>query len=123
MLRPLPSGNITSLYPPVVKSPAILVGAILWLLFAVGLPFYQLREARRQAHQDLQHVAVVDKSAATGLIAAFDRANQKLDTALSGPCLILAFTTLLLVYQLLNLKRRCHAVPPDYTIAGPGLLG
>ena len=95
------------------RPPAIVVIAILWLTFACALPLYQLREARREARQDLLHTLVAAKSDTGALITAFDRSNQKLDAAASGPCLILAFTSILLLNQLLKLKRRYNVLTQD----------
>lgn len=102
---------------PAVNSSAILVVVVLWLAFACGLPLYQLREARQQAHQDLLHVLATDRSDDGGIIAAFDRSNQNLDAAVSGSCLLLAFTSILLVNQLLRLKRRCDALAHELSFA------
>ena len=114
MPQPILSNDTGGLRLPTVGSPpAILVIAVLWLLFACYLPLYQLREARRQAHQEILHVLASDKPDAGSLLAVFDRSNQNLDAAASGPCLILAFTSIFLVNQMLKLKRRYNALAHD----------
>ena len=83
------------------------------------LPFYQVWEARRQAHQELRHLLAADnKLDAEVVIAAFDRSNQNLDAAASGPCLILAVTSILLVNRTLRLRRRCHALMQELSSDG-----
>ena len=118
MAQPILSNDTSGLRLHAPGPPAILVIAILWLAFACALPLYQLRVARRQAHQDLLHVLTVDKPNTGGVIAAFDRSNQNLDAAASGLCLILAFTSILLVNQILRLKRRYNALAHDLSPPG-----
>ena len=119
MPQPIISSDTGRPYPLVAnRPPAIVVVAILWLAFACAMPLYQLREARRQAYQDLRHAVVVDKPDARTLIAAYERANEKLDAAASGPCLILAFTSILLLNQLGKLKRRYNALSHDLSTPG-----
>ena len=116
MPQPILSSDTGHPYPVAVnRPPVIVVIAILWLTFACALPLHQLREARRQVHQDLLHTLVTDKPDTGALIAAFDRSNQKLDAAVSGPCLILAFTIIFLVNQMLKLKRRYNALAHDFS--------
>ena len=116
-MPPILSDDTGSLRPAVVNPPAILVIALLWLTFALAFPFYQLRQARRQARQDLLHLLATEKPDPGGLVAAFDRSNQNLDAAASGPCFILAFTSILLVNQLLKLRRRYNALAHDLAAA------
>ena len=117
MPQPFLSNDTSGLRLSTVGSPSrALIIAMLWLLFACGVPLYQLREVRRQARQDLLHTATADKPDAAGLIAAFDRANQDLDAAAFGPCLLLAFSSILLVNQLFKLKRQCHALAHDLSL-------
>ena len=118
MHRSTLSNDADDLRLPAPNPPALVVVAILWLAFACGLPLYQLREARRQARQDLQRLLAVDKPDRTGVIAAFDRSNQNLDAAASGPCLILAFTGICLVNQMLKLKRRYNALAHELSAPG-----
>ena len=96
----------------------ILTLTVLWLALACGLPLYQLREARRQAHQDLQHFLTADKLDHAGVIAAFDRSNQDLDAVASGPCLILAFTSIFLVNRMLKLKRQYSVLAHEFSASG-----
>ena len=116
MPQPILSDDTSGLRLPAARPPAIVVIAILWLAFACALPLYQLREARRQARQELLHILATDKLDTGRLIAAVDRSNQNLDAAASGPCLILAFTSILLVNQMLKLKRRYNALAHDLSI-------
>ncbi len=118
MHRSILSTDNTGLRLPAPNPPAILVVAILWLTFACALPLYQLREARRQAHQDLQHLLAAEKPENAVVITAFDRSNQNLDAAASGPCLILAFTIIFLVNQMLRLKRRYNALAHELSASG-----
>ena len=113
MPQPILSNDTGSLRLPTVGgSSTVSVVAVFWLLFACGLPLYQLREARRQAHQDLLRILASDKPDAGSVLAAFDRSNQNLAAAASGPCLILALTSLFLVNRMFKLKRRYDAPPP-----------
>ena len=123
MSPPILSDDPASLRPPVAKPPAILVIAVLWLTLACGLPLYQLREVRRQTREDLLRVVKMDKPDAASLVAAFDRANRNLDAAASGPCLLLAFTSILLVNRLLGLKRRYDALAHEVSTAGHPAVG
>ncbi len=59
------------------------------------------------------HASARDKPDASGLIAAFDHANQNLDAAAFSPCLLLAFTSILLVNQLFKLRSRYNALAHD----------
>ncbi len=114
MHQPILSNDTAGLRLPTQNPPTILVVAVLWLTFACGLPLYQLHEARRQAHDDLQHVLTADKPDPAGVIAAFDRSNQDIDAAASGPCLILALTIIFLVNQMFRLKRCYNAFARDF---------
>lgn len=97
------------------QPPAILVVALLWLTFACALPLYQVRAARRQAHQDLQRLLAAGQPDHAAFLAAFDRSNQHVDAAASGPCLVLACAVIFLVNQTFRLKRRCHLLAHELT--------
>ncbi len=118
MHQPIFSNDTVGLQLPTPNPPAIIIVAIFWLTFACALPFYQVREARRQAHQDLQRLLAADKPDHAGVITAFDRSNQNLDAAASGPCMILAVTIALLANQMLRLKRRYNALAYELAAAG-----
>ena len=88
---------------------------VLWLTFACGLPLRQVHEARRQAYLQLNQSFTTDTAHKGDVLAAFDSSNQALDIAAFGPCLMLAVTILLLLNQLLKLKRRYNALERDLT--------
>ena len=89
---------------------AIFVAATVWITFACALPLQNAREARRQAHLQLTRILAEDKSDVAHVTAAFDRSIQDVTAASTAPCLGLAVCVLLLIHQLLKLRRRYNAL-------------
>ena len=98
------------------KRLVILVTAALWIIFACALPLQNAREARRQAHLQLTQVIADNKLNPATVTAAFDRSIQDVTAASTAPCLGLAICVLLLIHQLLKLRRRYHALERDLRI-------
>ncbi len=98
---------------PLPNPLVVVIMVFLWLTFACGLPIHQVREARRQARQNLLATLAADKLDKATILATFERANQDLDAAASGPCIILAVTIIFVVRQTLKLKRRYNEVELD----------
>ena len=95
---------------------AIFATAAVWIAFACVLPLQTAREARRQAHLQLTQVLAENKLDAAHVTAAFDRSVQDVTTASTAPCLGLAICVLLLIHQLLKLRRRYNALERDLRI-------
>ena len=117
MLQDTLPDDIGSPPRPAANVPVTLIIGVLWMVLACGVPLYQVREARRLAHEDLRRIVTADKQDAEVLIAAFDRSNQSLDAAAAGPCLLLAFISLLLVNRMLKVRRRLNA--PEHAYHDP----
>ena len=94
----------------------IIVVAHFWLIFACVLPVYQLREARRHAQQDSQHIHAAVNLDKTRAVAVFGRSGQSHDVTACGRCLILAVTSILLVSQLLKFNQRCNTLANAFSM-------
>lgn len=95
------------------KRLVIIVTAALWIMFICALPLQNAREARRQAHLQLNQVLTAGEPSTENVVAAFDRATQDVIAASTMPCLGLGVCVILLVYQQLKLKRRYNILEND----------
>ena len=105
MDRPMPPSARADRTLPAPHPVVIGCIAILWLVFACGMPMRQVRAARRQGRDALQHALTTPQADKMAIMAAFDRSVQDVDAAASGPCLILAAIIIFLIQQLLKVKR------------------
>ena len=116
MQRTISADEHSGLKAPKPNPPAVIAIAYLWLIFACVLPVHQLCEVRRQARQDLLHIHAADNPDKTRATVALGRFNQNHDAMACGRCLILAFTSIFLVHQLLKFNQRCNALATDLPV-------
>ena len=86
---------------------------VLWLVVGCAFPLHRVHEARRRGREQLRNVLAAGTLDKPGIIMAFERSNQDLDAAASGPCLILVLSVIYLGWQLLKLKRRYNELTLD----------
>lgn len=93
----------------------VILGALtaLWIALACGAPVRQAMLAREQARGELVELLAAGKPDAATIIAAFDRSNQFLAASVTAPCLVLSTMIILLINQLLKLKRRYNVMQRD----------
>ena len=84
----------------------------IWLTVGCAVPLHRVHEARRQGREKLLGFLSADPPDKAGVIRVFEAANQDLDAAASGPCLILSVSIIYLAWQVLKLKRRYNEVDP-----------
>jgi len=116
MYQPTSSGEADNGWRLSPTRLVIFVTAALWITFACVLPLQSAREARRQAHLLLTQVLAENKLDAAHVTTAFDRSIRDVTAASTAPCLGLAVCVLLLIHQLLKLKRRYHALERELRI-------
>ncbi len=93
----------------------VIMGAVtaVCVALACGVPVRQAIQAREQAHAELVQLLSAGKPDAATILAAFDRSNEYLTASITAPCLVLSMTILLLINQLLKLKRRYNEIQRD----------